>query len=49
MISTATGERGSRKDAGGRPGASIAASAGERGAERPLTATEERNESGVES
>ncbi len=47
-----TGERASQGDARSRQGGSIAASASERGAERPrrrLTAsTEERNESGVE-
>jgi 2-oxo-4-hydroxy-4-carboxy-5-ureidoimidazoline decarboxylase len=49
---TATGERALQGDAGSRPGASIAASAGERGAERPrrrpMTSTEERDESGAE-
>jgi 2-oxo-4-hydroxy-4-carboxy-5-ureidoimidazoline decarboxylase len=49
---TATGERASQRDAGSRQGASIAASASERGAERPrrrpVSVSEERNESGEE-
>jgi 2-C-methyl-D-erythritol 4-phosphate cytidylyltransferase len=52
LIARTTGERASQGDAGSRQGVSIAASASERGAERPrrrpAVQTEERNERGVE-
>jgi hypothetical protein len=53
MTSKTTPERASQADAGSGRAVSTAASAGERGAERPrerpVSWTEERNEDGVES
>jgi hypothetical protein len=43
-----TVERASQGDARSRQGVSVAASADERGAERPMAWTAERNETGVE-
>jgi ABC-type Mn2+/Zn2+ transport system ATPase subunit len=51
-LARATGERASQRDARSRRGVSIAASPGERGAERPgrrpQASSEERNETGIE-
>jgi hypothetical protein len=49
MTSKTAPERASQADAESGQAVSIAANAGERGAERPVSWTEERNEDGVES